>query len=61
MTDIRVSGSDRSYLTIEAAKAHCEHIAQLHEIEEARKLEAYLPPTPEEPKGFKKLIAKWFA
>jgi len=38
VTDLRVAGVDRSYLTLEAAKAHCEWSAFKYDDEEAGKL-----------------------
>jgi len=42
VTDIRVAGYDRSYLTLEGAKEHCEANAREYELELAEKLVAKL-------------------
>jgi hypothetical protein len=38
VTDIRVSGFDRSYLTLEGAKAHCEYAAWEYDVEQVERL-----------------------
>ncbi len=42
VTDIRVRGYDRSYITLESCKAYCEFIAETYEREECEELEKSL-------------------
>jgi hypothetical protein len=42
VTDIRVSGDDRSYITLDAAKNYCELVAMEFEREECQELEKSL-------------------
>lgn len=61
-TDLKVSGYDRSYITLEAAKQHCEFTALAYEEEQREALEKSVkervPENPVEPRWWKRLMPK---
>jgi hypothetical protein len=42
VTDIRVAGYDRSYLTLQAAKDYCEFVAHEYEVKQCEELASKL-------------------
>lgn len=45
VTDIRIAGYDRSWMTLEAAKQYCENVAEMENLKAAEELEQKVRPT----------------